>query len=111
MLPIYAQLGAPETRDAAWTWMKAHWDALFARVSTLEFGGLRLSLGVAGSFCDEAHATDIEAFFKDRVRTLEGGPRALASGLEDIRLCAASRAANEANARELFSPGGAAGAR
>ncbi len=39
---FYAQLSAPETRDAAWTWMKAHWDALFARVSTLDFGGLRL---------------------------------------------------------------------
>jgi alanyl aminopeptidase len=110
MTPIYAQLSAPETRDAAWTWVKTHWDALFARVSTLEFGGLRL-LGIVGSFCDEPHAADIESFFKDRVRTLDGGPRELASGLEGIRLCAASRAASEANVREFFAPRGASGAR
>jgi alanyl aminopeptidase len=110
MTPIYAQLASPETRDAAWTWVKAHWDALFARVSTIEFGGLRL-LGIVGSFCDEAHAADIEAFFKDRIRTLDGGPRELASGLEGIRLCVASRAASEANAREFFAPRGPSAAR
>jgi alanyl aminopeptidase len=110
MTPIYAQLSAPETRDAAWAWVKAHWDVLYARVSPLEFGGLRL-LGIVRSFCDEAHAADFESFFKDRIRTLDGGPRELASGLEDIRLCAASRAASETSAREFFAPHGPSSAR
>jgi alanyl aminopeptidase len=58
---------------------------------------------MGGVFCDEAHAADVAAFFTDaKIATLDGAPRVLATALEDIRLCAARRKAQEASAREMF---------
>lgn len=47
------------------------------------------------SFCDEAHRADVEAFFKERVGKLTGGPRTLAQTLEAISLCSVRRKALE----------------
>jgi alanyl aminopeptidase len=58
---------------------------------------------MATVFCDEQHAKDAEAFFTPaRMAQIDGGPRVLAGTLEDIRLCAAKRKAQEPSARDLF---------
>jgi alanyl aminopeptidase len=99
--PLLAQLQEPPLREATWAWVKDHFDALLGVVPA-HFGKLQL-IGMASVFCDEAHASDVEAFFTPaRLAKIEGGPRELASTLEGIRLCAARRKVQEPSARELF---------
>jgi alanyl aminopeptidase len=100
LTPLYAQISRPETREAAWTWLKEHYDAILTRLPR-HHGGVQL-VGAGRQFCDEARARDVEAFFGPKIEAIEGGPRALASTLEDVRLCSALRAAQEKSARELF---------
>ena len=99
--PIWAQLGAHETREATWQWVKENFDKLLALVP--KHHGQTQLIEMGGVFCDEAHAKDVEAFFTPaRLAQIDGGPRVLASTLEDIRLCTAKRKPQEASARELF---------
>jgi cytosol alanyl aminopeptidase len=98
--PLGVQLAEPDTREAAWAWLKGHFDAVIARSPKRAGRGLIL---LARSFCDEAHAADIEAFFGPKAQTIDGGPRALASTLEDVRLCAARQKVQEPSAREMFA--------
>jgi len=100
--PLWAQFSEPETREAAWKWLKDHWDAVFTRASAAMFTGVQL-VSMPGAFCDEAHAKDVGDFFANRVAKVDGGPRVLAKTLEGIHLCAAKRSAAEADARKFFS--------
>jgi alanyl aminopeptidase len=101
LAPLWAQLSNVETRDTAWAWVKEHYDAILTRLPK-HHGGVQL-VGTGRSYCDEAHAHDVEAFFTPKIESIEGGPRALAQTLEDVRLCAARRSAQEASGRELFA--------
>jgi alanyl aminopeptidase len=59
---------------------------------------------MGSTFCDEAHARDIEAFFTPaRIAGIDGAPRVLDNTLEDVRLCAAKRKVQEPSAREFFT--------
>jgi alanyl aminopeptidase len=98
--PLWAQLDRPDTREAAWTWLKGHFDALVARLPKRTAGWLPT---MGRRFCDEAHAADVQAFFQSKIGALEGGPRNLASTVEDVRLCATRKSKHEASARELFA--------
>lgn len=100
--PLWEQFSEPETREAAWTWLKDHWDAVMARASGAMFTGVQL-VSMPATFCDEAHAADVAGFFADRVAKVDGGPRVLAKTLEEIHLCAATRSAAEADARRFFA--------
>jgi alanyl aminopeptidase len=101
LTPVFAQLSVPETREAAWAWMKEHYDAILARLPRHHAGVQLVSAG--HFFCDEPHARDAEAFFGPKVDGIEGGPRVLAETLEDVRLCVAKRAAHERSARDFFA--------
>ncbi len=101
LTPLWGQFSAPETREAAWKWLKEHWDAVAARSSAAMFSGVQL-LGMPQAFCDEAHAAEVATFFEGRAAKVEGGPRVLAKTLEAIRLCTAKRSATEADARRFF---------
>jgi alanyl aminopeptidase len=103
LMPLGAQLSRPETREAAWAWVKEHYDGILARLPR-HHGGMQI-VGTGQQFCDDAHARDVEAFFGPKIDGIEGGPRVLASTLEGVRLCAARRAAQEKSARELFGRG------
>lgn len=94
------QFAQRETRDAAWTWLQSNWDAYVKRVSTEGAGG---APGLAGRFCSEAKAKEVEAFFKDKVGNLRGGPRNLALALERIRLCAARVDAHAQDTNAYFT--------
>ncbi len=93
------QFDQRETREAAWTWLQENWDAYVKRVTTDGAGGAPY---LAGSFCSEAKANEVEAFFKDKVAELRGGPRNLAKALEGIRLCAAQVEAHTQDANAYF---------
>jgi alanyl aminopeptidase len=99
--PLWSQLGDPVLRDSAWQWVKDHFDKLLAVVP--KHHGQTQLIAMGGSFCDEAHAKDVEAFFTPaRLARIDGGPRVLASTLENVRLCAVKRAKQEPSAREMF---------
>ena len=102
LTPLWVQLGAPETRDAAWAWLKEHWDAVAARASNVLFEGVQL-VSMPSSFCDDAHEHEVATFLKDRATKIDGGPRVLAKTVEQIHLCAVKRRAEEDNARTFFT--------
>ncbi len=99
--PISVELSRPETREAAWGWLKEHLDAVLARLPR-HHGGAGLVSSSVGAFCDDAHAQEAEAVYASRVEHIDGGPRALAMAVEQVRLCAARRKAHEASARGFF---------
>jgi alanyl aminopeptidase len=100
-LPLWSALSAPETREATWTWLKQNFDKVGAALP--QHHGRTQIIAMANSFCDEAHAKDVEAFFTPaRVAGIDGAPRVLASTLEEIRLCAARRGKQEGGVREFF---------
>ncbi|MCS6912574.1 MAG: M1 family metallopeptidase [Myxococcales bacterium] len=78
--------------EQAYRFVKEHFDTLVARLPR-NSGALLVS--TAGAFCDEEHHRDVAAFFGQRAAQLPGGPRRLAQVLEQIRLCAALRAAQQ----------------
>ncbi len=83
---LYAALGSRETRDAAWEFFKANFDALVARLPQ-EAGGTLPWVGRV--FCDAAHRKDVEDFFRGRVEKLTGARRVLTETLESIDQCEA----------------------
>jgi alanyl aminopeptidase len=100
LAPLWPQMAEPATRPAAWQWIKAHFDALTARLSQREAGE---TPWLTASFCDAANAADVQAFFAPRIQALAGGPRNLAGAVEAIRLCAARVAAQRESARTFFT--------
>ena len=102
LTPLWVQLNAPETREAAWTWLKEHWDAVAARTSNVLFQGLQL-VTMPNAFCDDAHEHEVATFLKDRATKIDGAPRVLSKTVEQIHLCAVKRRAEEDNARTFFT--------
>jgi alanyl aminopeptidase len=82
-------LAAPETRDAAWAWLTAHFDALMPLLPD-RFGG---QLPRSVRMCDRRQIDEVRAFFAPRVEQLTGGPRNLAQALESAAQCVARVAA------------------
>ncbi len=99
LIPLSVQLQMVETREAAWAYLRESFDAIVARLSHARAGGLPYHV----RFCDEAHATEAEAFFTPRIAALDGGPRNLANAIESMRLCSARRKAHEADMRAYFA--------
>jgi alanyl aminopeptidase len=96
---LWTQSSRPETRDETWTWFVERYDALLNRLSVGRGGALPW---LAASFCSEEKAKEVEQFFAPKIATLRGGPRNLASVLEQIRMCAANVQANREDARRYF---------
>jgi aminopeptidase N len=82
---VLALLFARETREAAYAWIKAHFDAVAAMMRADE---VKWSVGViAGVFCDRAHRDDVAAFFAPRAQQHAGVDKALATSLEAVDRC------------------------
>lgn len=96
---VWGVLGTEETRELAYQFVKANLDALLAKLPRDSGASF---IGMAVSFCDEAHRDDSVAFFKDKAPTYLGGPRALARMIERTDLCIASRAAWQPSIVELL---------
>lgn len=99
MFPLRQQFGDRRTRDAAREYLEQNFDKISERLSPSAAGSL---VWLTTSFCDAAGAARAEAFFTPRVQHLPGGPRMLASALEQQRLCAASVSAQRASFQEFF---------
>ena len=78
-------LGALATRDAAWAWLKAHFDALMPLLPD-RYGG---RIPSTFALCDPQPTADLRAFFTSRAGQLTGGPRNLAQALESAQQCVA----------------------
>jgi alanyl aminopeptidase len=85
--------------DVGFEFVKQNFDTLLSRLPGEFRGNLPF---IAGSFCDDAHRADVEAFFKDRIGKLTGGPRNLAQVLEGISLCNARREAQQPSLATLL---------
>jgi alanyl aminopeptidase len=100
LIPLFGQLGQPETREAAFEWLRANYDALSAQLGA--HGGNDVIASVA-SFCSEDKAREVEAFFGPKSPHIPGGPRELLMALETIRSCAALSAAYAEPVRALYA--------
>jgi hypothetical protein len=90
---MFQTLGHRETRDVAYEWVKAHYDAVFPRLREDEQSRL---MAIPGNYCDAQHRADAEAFFGPRAEKIDGGPRTLRRSLERVDLCVAALARNRA---------------
>lgn len=92
---LRVQLADRASREQAWGFMKASFDAVSPRmrsddVRLVYFRGVQV-------FCDEEHRRDVEQFFGPRASRFDGGPRALANAVEAIGQCAATFGKNQAS--------------
>jgi len=87
------------SRGVQWELLKESFDAIMARVPSEMRAEV---LGLASTFCDEAHRADVEAFLKDRVQKITGAPRVLANALETIAICIVQRDARKASVQEFL---------
>jgi aminopeptidase N len=79
-------LGNPATRDAAWPYLKEHWDDLGAKVTS--FGG-RGAISALGTTCSAPFRTDVHDFFA--THPAPGAERTVAQSLEQIDSCLTMR--------------------
>ena len=82
-------LGALATRDAAWIWLTAHFEALAALLPDRYAGQIPAMI----SMCDPRRIDEVRSFFAPRIDKLTGGPRNLALSLEGAQQCLARTAA------------------
>jgi alanyl aminopeptidase len=88
-----------ETRGEAWTFLKANFDKLAARLpreSPARFPS------IAAGFSDLEKRAEVEAFFKDKAPNYMGGPRYLAQALEQIQLRAALRSVQQDSVNDFL---------
>lgn len=94
MAILWRMTGDAATRPLAWEFLKAHFEMLLKRLSDEQMAHAPF---VAVSLCDEAHEHEMAEFFHDRSPRLPGGPRLLAQAQEQMGLCRAYVAAQQAS--------------
>jgi len=77
----------PRHHAAIWAFVQQHYDALLAKAPSVWQG--RIPYYGSAALCSTQGAEALQTFFAERVRNLEGGPRALAQSVEGVKLCAA----------------------
>lgn len=96
---FWSGLDNPKSREMVYEFVKKNFDALAAKLPRDAVADMPF---VGSSFCDKAHAADLESFFRDRVEKLAGGPRTLAQALEIIALCTAFKEAQQPSVIEFL---------
>lgn len=87
---LWAAARFPETRAGARLWLRAHLNAVSARIPPGEQRFLAMTEMIGT--CSGAEADAAEAFWGPRFKDVEGGPRMLAQSVEFARVCSALRA-------------------
>ncbi|HUS20270.1 MAG TPA: M1 family metallopeptidase [Terriglobales bacterium] len=77
-------IGNPESRDAAWSFLKQHWMEMREKVVSFGGGG---AVGALSGYCDLEHRKDIEDFFREH--RAPGAERTVKLTLERISSCVA----------------------
>jgi alanyl aminopeptidase len=88
------------TRDAAFTWLSANADAVFARISV---NGRAGTPWLGARFCDRAQSARVDALFGPRTAAVPGSEAQLRGALEAIAVCAAEREAQGATLAAAFA--------
>jgi alanyl aminopeptidase len=96
---VWPQLDEMDIREGTWKFLEDNFDKLLARLGRESALGL---VGAPARFCEESQAAEVESFLTPRIEKIDGGPRALATTLERIRLCATRKKAQEASVRAFF---------
>ncbi|HSN71212.1 MAG TPA: ERAP1-like C-terminal domain-containing protein, partial [Steroidobacteraceae bacterium] len=86
---VKQQLDGAATRDAAWTWFAANFDAISNRLPGFAQAAI---VSLPGSFCDAAHRREVETVLAPAVARTGLGTLELERTLEKIDLCMAQRA-------------------
>ena len=89
-----------ETRNQAWQWLQANFEAFLARASLEEQS--TLPQHVAG-MCDPEAIASVEAFFTPRLATIPGGPRSLTIAKETIAACSAMANSQRESAEKFLA--------
>lgn len=85
--------------NAAYEFMKRNFDVLAAR-SPRNAAARYPTWGA--KLCDDERRADMEAFFRDRMSGLDGGPRILAQTVETIKLCSAFKSAQQSGLSDFL---------
>ena len=83
-----AALVDDDSREAAFAFVREHFDALVARVPKDTPGHF---ISEAGRLCSASDLAAFQSFFKERAAKFNGGPRRYGQALERIELCVAAR--------------------
>jgi alanyl aminopeptidase len=84
---IGGQTDDKSTRPALRDWTDAHFEALYTKLAPAGAGLIGL---YSAGMCSDADAAELQAKLADRMKDVEGGPRALKQTVEGIRMCAAA---------------------
>jgi aminopeptidase N len=87
-------LGNPASRDATWTYLKAHWDKLAVQITS--FGGAG-AVAALGNFCSALERDDVTKFFE--THRAPGAERALRQSVERMNNCIEFRDLQQAHMR------------
>ena len=97
---VYGATHSVESRGAAYEFVRENFGELAGKLPTREAAGL---VAVGSALCDESKRAEVEAFFRERMAGLPGGPRRYAQAMELLRICAAFRAAQAPAVSRFFS--------
>ncbi|MBI5517720.1 MAG: M1 family metallopeptidase [Deltaproteobacteria bacterium] len=86
--PLGEALGRGDVRDAAFRWLEAHIDALYARISRNARSG---TPWLGARFCRREDQARVRALFAPRLAEVPGSQVQLDGALEAIAVCAAER--------------------
>src|SRR5262249_52120741 len=82
--------GDPRTREAAYQFLRAHFDEIVAKLPE----PLRPFLGFTlTAMCDDTRTAEFEQLYRPRIEKLNGGPRIMAQAMESMTLCSAQHRA------------------
>ena len=98
---LFVRLGPIETRPAAWSWLKAHFNDLMSRMREDE--QMQVFELPGSLFCDDASREDVAAFMGERAKAVPGAPRQLDNTLDQIRVCVAGQKLNAAEITKFLS--------
>ncbi len=97
---VYGATQSVEARGAAYDFVRENFGELAGRLPAREAAGL---VAAGSALCDEGKRAEVEAFFRERMAGLPGGPRRYAQAVEKLRTCAAFRAAQAPAVSRFFS--------
>jgi aminopeptidase N/puromycin-sensitive aminopeptidase len=91
-------LGVPETREAAWAFIKSHWDQVHALL-TPEMG--QILVDSTGAFCSANARDDVSTFFA--AHKVEAADVSVKHAVEHINGCMELRSQQEANLKQWIN--------
>ena len=84
---IGGQTDDKSTRPALREWTDAHFEDLYAKLAPAGAGLIGL---YSAGMCSDADAAELQARLAERMKDVEGGPRALKQTVEGIQMCGAA---------------------